>query len=214
MCDGTYIQQRKGIFLILDSNTHRVIHGEVNLSEKYTDLKGCFEKLPFSLSPLSATVDGNPAIKQALRFVWPDIAIQRCLIHIQRQGVSWCRMVPKREDARVLRSLFMTVLHVNDHHDELAFFTALEAWEKQYGEIIAEAPGRGRVFSDLKRARSMLVNALPDMFHYLDNPDIAKSTNTAEGYFGRMKQRYRQHCGLASHRKDDYFRWYLHLVKK
>jgi len=108
----------------------------------------------------------------------------------------------------------MTVLHVNDHQDQLAFFTALEAWEKQYGERIAEAPGRGRVFSDLKRARSMLVNALPDMFHYLDDPDIANTTNTAEGYFGRMKQRYRQHCGLASHRKDDYFEWYLHLVKK
>ncbi len=214
VCDGTYIQQRKGIFLILDSGTHKVIHGEVNLSENYTDLKACFKTLNFSPSPISATVDGNPAIKNALRYAWPDIAIQRCLIHIQRQGLSWCRMVPKREDARVLRSLFLTVLRVNDHQDEQSFYSALQAWEGQYGEAIRRVPGRGRVFSDLKRARSMLINALPDMFRYLDNPDIVKSTNTVEGYFGRMKQRYRQHCGLASYRKDTYFRWYLHLVSK
>jgi len=39
----------------------------------------------------------------------------------------------------------------------------------------------GYVFSDIKRARSMLLRALPDMFHYLDNPLIPTSTNGLEG---------------------------------
>jgi hypothetical protein len=70
------------------------------------------------------------------------------------------------------------------------------------------------VFSDLKRARSMLLAALPDMFRYLDDPMIATSTNALEGYFARLKQRYRQHRGLASHHRNAYFRWYLNLCPR
>ena len=57
-------------------------------------------------------------------------------------------------------------------------------------------PGKGKVFSDLKRARSMLVKAVPNMFHYLDDANIPKTTNALEGYYSRLKQRYRQHRGL------------------
>ena len=44
----------------------------------------------------SATVDGNRHLLRILRQVWPTIVIQRCLVHIQRQGLSWCRQSPKR----------------------------------------------------------------------------------------------------------------------
>lgn len=214
VCDGTYIHHRKGIFLILDSGSHQVLHGEVNLSENATDLRSCFQALGTNSSPLSATVDGNPAIKYALCSVWPNITIQRCLIHIQRQGLSWCRMRPKREDAKVLRDIFLSVLSIRDHDQKQMFISTLSKWEYQYGKAIGSARARGRVFSDLQRARSMLIKALPDMFSYLDDKNIATSTNSVEGYFGRMKQKYRQHSGLASHRKDGYFRWYLHLVRR
>jgi hypothetical protein len=91
-------------------------------------------------------------------------------------------------------------------------FTAeLRHWECRHGTHIARSPEKGWVFSDLKRARSMLLSALPDMFHYLDDPSIPKSTNALEGYFARLKQRYRQHRGLARHHRDAYFRWFLQL---
>ncbi len=60
----------------------------------------------------------------------------------------------------------------------------------------------------------MLLAALPDMFRYLDDPQIATSTNPLEGYFARLKQRYRQHRGLAQHHRKAYFRWYLHLCPR
>ncbi len=56
------------------------------------------------------------------------------------------------------------------------------------------------IFSDLKRARSLLLAALPDRLHYLDNlsnPSIPKSTNAFEGYFARPTHKYRQHRGLV-----------------
>jgi hypothetical protein len=94
------------------------------------------------------------------------------------------------------------------------FLAQLALWEHRYGHAIAFTPESGWVFSDLKRARSMLMAALPDMFHYLDDPKIPTSTNGLEGYFGRLKQKYRQHRGLAQRHREPYFRWYFHLCPR
>ena len=98
--------------------------------------------------------------------------------------------------------------------DRDRFLCQVRAWERRYGRHIADSPETGWVFSDLKRARSMLLAALPDMFRYLHDPIIATSTNALEGYFARLKQRYRQHRGLAPHHRNAYFRWYLILCPR
>lgn len=146
-----------------------------------------------------------------LRHVWPAIVVQRCLVHVQRQGLMWCRRFPKRTDAKHLRALFLKVMSIHTQKDRDQFIAELQNWERRHGTLIDRSPERGWVFSDLKRARSMLLSALPDMFHYLDDSSIPKSTNALEGYFARLKQRYRQHRGLARAHRDAYFRWFLHL---
>ena len=103
-------------------------------------------------------------------------------------------------------------LHTASDRDR--FLSQVHTWECRYGHPIARSPEKGWVFSDLKRARSMLLAALPDMFRYLDDPFIAKSTNALEGYFARLKQKYRQHRGLAQRHRQAYFRWYLHLCPR
>jgi hypothetical protein len=87
-------------------------------------------------------------------------------------------------------------------------------WEMQYGIYIAKQPERGRVFSDIKRARSMLIKALPYMFHYLDNPRISCTTNGLEGYFSRLKGHYRLHRGLRKKKLENYFNWYFFIRPK
>lgn len=174
----------------------------------------CLALLQLGLVPTSATIDGNPHLVRILRLLWPEILIQRCLVHIQRQGLSWCRQHPKRTDAKHLRALFLQLMSLHNLSDRDRFLSQLHAWERRYGCHIARSPEKGWVFSDLKRARSMLLAALPDMFRYLDDPLIAKSTNALEGYFARLKHKYRQHRGLAQHHREAYFRWYLHLCPR
>jgi len=60
----------------------------------------------------------------------------------------------------------------------------------------------------------MLLAALPDMFRYLDDPLIPKSTNALEGYFARLKHRSRQHRGLVQPHRSTYFHWYLLLCPR
>ena len=71
-----------------------------------------------------------------------------------------------------------------------------------------------KTLSDLKRARSMILKALPDMFHYLDDKLIPFSTNSLEGYFSRVKWGYRNHRGMAEHKRINYFKWYTFLKEK
>jgi len=213
--DGTILERHRGIFAMMDSESCSVLYAELDILESTSDLSGfCDSLVQRNLSPMSATVDGNPHLIKILRALWPKIIIQRCLVHIQRQGLSWCRINPKRTDAKHLRELFLQVMSINTKVERDRFLAQVNEWEKKYGQRIASSPETGWVFSDLKRARSMLLAALPDMFHYLSDPNIPKCTNALEGYFARLKQKYRQHRGLVKQHCDPYFTWYIYLCPR
>lgn len=201
---------------LMDVSTNMIIHGQYGISESVKrQLLAFFLPLQANgLQPISCTVDGNPCVINVLKLIWPDIIIQRCLVHIQRQGLMWCRRNPKTAAARKLRELFLKVTYIRTIPARDEFLEAVYLWEEKYGNRMELLPEKGRVFSDIKRARSMLLKALPDMFHYLNEPQIAFSTNGLEGYFSRVKGNYRQHRGLAKSKLKNYFAWYLFMKPK
>ena len=86
-----------------------------------------------------------------LRQVWPTIVIQRCLVHIQRQGLSWCRQSPKRPDARQLRALFRHVMAIHTVAERDRFVAQVQAWESP----IRAAPGTpGRTRAGFQRSQT------------------------------------------------------------
>jgi transposase-like protein len=200
----------------MNAGTHTIISGKYGLRENSEkQVTEFFNNLKAKgLNPVSCTVDGNPQVIKVLRKLWPDIVIQRCLIHIQRQGLMWCRMNPRQVYAIELRKVFVKVTCIRTKKERDYFLEIVNGWEEKYGQFLKTQPERGRVFSDIKRARSMLLKALPDMFHYLDNPNIPFTTNSLEGYFSRLKRHYVQHRGLSNMKLDSYFNWYLFFIPK
>lgn len=211
--DGTFLHRPKSVFSLMEAQSNTIISGTYGVNENSkADLKAFFVPLKRrGLSPLSCTTDGNPQVIQMLRSLWPKITIQRCLVHVQRQGLSWCRRFPRRADAKTLRAIFRDVMNIATKDGRDLFLARVAAWESVYGRAIATRRERGRVFSDIKRARSMLLKALPDMFHYLDDRRIPASTNGLEGYFSRLKGHYRHHRGLNPEKRYSYFSWYFKL---
>jgi hypothetical protein len=193
-----------------------VISGRYGVSENSERQLISFFKplIDLGMKPISCTVDGNPQASRVLRKIWPDIITQRCLVHIQRQGLVWCRTYPKTVYARQLRDIFLQVTHIRTKAERNWFLELIEQWEDTYGQSIASRPERGRVFSDIKRARSMFLKALPNMFHYLNDPNISFTTNGLEGYFSRLKNHYRLHRGLMKTKLSNYFDWYIYLRTK
>jgi transposase-like protein len=210
--DGTYINHRTGIYVVMDGKTHKVIYGDYGISETGKHLKGFYEYLQREgLNPISATIDGSLQQLKYLTEAWESLIIQRCLVHIQRQGLSWLRQKPKRIDAIKLRELLLQVLYIKNKEQSERFIKGFKIWEDRFGLEVRRSTNRGKVFSDLIRTRSMIINALPNMFNYLDKPEISRTTNPLEGYFGRLKHKYRTHKGLSKHKRKNYFGWYFYL---
>jgi len=213
--DGTFLKRPRGIYAAMNSETHQIIQAAVNVRESARDLLWFYIKLDEAgLRPESATTDGNTQQIKYLRILWPEIIHQRCIVHVQRQGLSWCRRNPKRTDAKHLRELFLKLTQIKTKQQAQRFTKAVYAWENRFGPAIEDSTNRGWVFSDILRARSMLLKALPDLFHYIDNPKIARTTNALEGYFSRVKELYRLHRGLSKNHKINYFKWYFFLKPK
>lgn len=212
--DGTYLDRSNGLLAMMGAG-NTIVAGAYGLSERPNDLYHFFRSVADrGFSPASATVDGNRAVIRALREQWPEVIIQRCLVHVQRQGLMWCRRFPKRLDARKLRVFFLTLTDITTVIERDRWLTQLASWEARYGIRIAASRETGWVFSDLKRARSMLLLSLPNLFHYLNCPEIPRTTNALEGYFGRLKDRYHDHRGLARANRAGYFQWYLYLCPR
>ncbi len=210
--DGTYINHRTGLYVVMDAKDHKIIYGDYGVSETGKHLKTFYEILQQEgLNPFSATVDGSLQQIKYIKEAWEDLIIQRCLVHIQRQGLSWLRQKPKRIDAMKLRDLLLQVLYIKTKDQSDNFKKGFKLWEERFGLELSRSTNRGKVFSDLLRTRSMITNALPNMFNYLDNPEISRTTNALEGYFGRLKQKYRVHRGLSPMKRKTYFKWYLYL---
>ena len=214
--DGTFLKRPDSIIILMDAQDHTVI------ASSYPTRENSLSQLRAFLVPLkehglsleSVTVDGNPHAIRAFKELWPDIMIQRCLVHIQRQGLMWCRAKPKMELAKELRGLFLRSMYIRTHQERGIFVRDLMEWEKRYGDMVNSLPSDHKMLSDLKRARSMILKALPDMFHYLNDKRIPFSTNGLEGYFSRVKWGYRNHRGLAAHKRINYFKWYTFLKEK
>jgi len=213
--DGTYLKKRHtAIVGIADPNHRSIVIGCYGLKEGERRMEAfCRQLADSGLQPVSVTIDGLKQVQTMLKATWPTVIIQRCLVHIQRQGLSWCRRDPHTAAVKHLRKLFDRVTRIRSTAERDQFITAWQMWEQRFGQPIALRPSRGKVFSDVKRARSLLLYALPHMFCYLEDTQIPSSTNWLEGYFSRLKSRYRQHRGLSPSSCTNYFRWYFHLCK-
>jgi hypothetical protein len=210
--DGTYFKHENCLMVLMDNVTSKIIAHKYHTRENYESAYQMFkEMMDRGLQPVAITIDGNTSVIRAIKTVWPDIMIQRCRTHIQRQGLSWLRRYPKLEASKDLRGILLALTNVKDERGRTVFIKDFCRWEKRYGGFVLSLPSSDKVYGDLQRTRSLILYALPSMFHYLDDQCIAATTNKLEGYFSRLKEIYRKHRGLSKKHRQNYFAWYIHL---
>lgn len=213
--DGSYLEGRQqAVIGLADPTQNRIIAGIYGIKEGEARMYDYGRALTQrGLSPRSVTIDGLPAVHAMVNTLWPQAVVQRCLVHIQRQGLAWCRHQPKRLDTQELREFFTRVMFIRTPMQRDDYIDQWHRWEERWGPAILASRETGWTFGDLKRARSLLTKAMPYMFAYLEDPMIPKSTNWLEGYFSRLKSRYRHHRGLPAAKRHQYFDWYFHLCR-
>jgi transposase-like protein len=210
--DGTYFKHTNCLMVVADNSNDQIIANRYCIRENYSTAKEIFnELLSKQVDPKAITIDGNTSVILAIKKVWPNIIIQRCLVHVQRQGLSWLRRNPKNQAAKDLRKLLLKVTNINSYEEKQMFINIFHNWERRYGNFVLLLPSSDKVYSDLQRTRSLVIHAMPDMFHYLEDSNIASTTNKVEGYFSRLKDIYRQHRGMSKSKRSNYFNWYIYF---
>lgn len=210
--DATYFH-KMGCCAIIMNNTHKKIIGNIYIDkERYGNLVPLLSKIKErGVCPVAFTTDGHADANKAILAVFPNVVIQRCLYHIQRQGLSWLRTYPKTSAAKELRLLLLYVTAIKTETEKDSFVRSFKAWFDTYHEFIKNLPNDTVAFKDLRRTVSLIRNALPNMFHFIYDSRIAPTTNSAESFFSRLKSDFQRHRGLSEQHKIAYLRWYIYL---
>jgi len=166
----------------------------------------------------SITTDGHKSILRAIKKSLPDVIVQRCLVHIQRMCLLWLTRFPKHQAGIELRRLVLQIMQIKTDNDRLYWTRQLIQWHEYYKGYLQEKtinPITGRYWYThklLRRSYYTIKRALPNMFHYLVNPNIPSTTNGIEGFFSHLKNHLDLHRGLTLRHRIHFIKWYVYLA--
>ena len=216
--DGTSLEWRRATMLIAhDPAQSRPVGWGTVTYERYDTWLWFLTYLKRQcVSPAFVVCDGQRGMLAALRCIWPDVLIQRCVIHIHRQARLWLTQHPKTVAGQDLLLLVDQLLTVKTRHQKRRWTRSFQRWLKIHGRFLERSwnPDITHWWYTHRRVRavrSLLRNSLPDLFRYVSNPvDVPRTTNHVEGGLNsRIKELVRSHRGQHTSRKIVLASWYL-----
>lgn len=93
----------------------------------------------------------------------------------------------------------------------------MDKWYDEYSEFLKEksvSPTTGEksyTHDNIRKAYYHIWHALPDMFQFIDHPDVPKTSNGLESFFGHIKDHMRIHRGLSLEHHKNFVKWYLNF---
>lgn len=173
-------------------------------------------------SPSVIVSDAQKGLLKAMKEVFPGIPHQRCMTHIVRLARAWLTRKPKTLAGQDLRAIVGTLYSIWKKCEAARFTRLVFSWEEKYGEFLKErsvSPETRRVWYThrrLRKARSLVLGALPDVFTFLESQDVPRTTNKLEGGVNSpLKALLRHHRGLTNeHKKVLVFRFLRARQKK
>jgi hypothetical protein len=219
--DGTYFSNGICLVLYRDNTIKFTQLYRFSNGEYYTEIKeDLLNLLNLGVQIESVTCDGHKSIIKATREALPNSLLQRCLVHIQRDCKIWLTQNPQSPAGFELRQIAIKIHKINTYYELSFWLLELHNWYQKYQNYINEKSYNIQTkrywykHKMVRRSFMTIKRALPNMFHYLDNPKIPKSSNSIESFFGHLKGHLNIHRGLSySHRKE-YLMWYLYFKNK
>ena len=223
--DGTYT---KSGCLLIATNGDNVLcwHWcQQETTHAYTQL---LSKLT---APLCVVLDGGRGAQAAIKKLWPNTLIQRCLVHAQRVVRRYTTSRPRTDAGRDIYALALRLTQIDRIEDAREWTLDLHNYGVEYRDFLNEktlninnrcGTGKRYEFTHLRvrKAYNCLVNLQRKrhLFTYLTRPDAAMSdekwasnTNQLEGGINsQLKFIARCHRGRGGERQRKMLEWWLH----
>ncbi len=141
-------------------------------------------KNSFQYNIKTCTIDWWISIFRAIISVYSEMIIQRCLVHIQRQVLSYISRNPKLREWKTLKYLVSYKIL----SDSLLFPLLFSIWKQSNFYFLTEKRlnlkwGYSYKHDKIRKAVKHIENALPYMYQSAKVPNIEKSSNKLEWYF-------------------------------
>ena len=158
---------------------------------------------------LAIVCDGRKGLIQSFR----GLPVQMCQFH---QAAILRRYLTKKPKLQAARDL-LEVVDLMKQTDKESFIGALEMWHIKWQTFLNERsqnPINGKSFYTHKRLRSAarsLKTNLPWLFTWYDYIElrIPNTTNAIDGHFADLKNKLRNHNGIAEKRKRKFIDEFL-----
>lgn len=210
--DATYFHKDGCLMNLMNALDQKIIAHRYVQKESFKEAYPWFMRLQQQgLNPHFITTDGEQSILRAMRWVWPQAHLQRCLYHLQHEGMRWLRSYPKTEAGQKLRALLSRLSRIRVIVERDTFLESYAAWLREYDTYVQSLPRTTMAYKDLQRTIVLINNALPDMFYFLEDKHVHSTTNALEGFHSRLKADYRRHNGMNKYHKIGYIHWYCYF---
>jgi hypothetical protein len=216
--DGTYFTEGLCLVVYYDSKLKYSLLYRFTSNEYYKEIKEDLENLKkLGIDIAAVTCDGKKSIIRAVEKAYPSAIIQRCMVHVQRMVRLWLTRKPKTQASKELRYLVGLLHHIRGIVEQHIWVIAFEQWYRRHQQTIEEKvlhKPTGRWWfkhRQLRRSAIMVKKALADMFHFIGDRNIPKSTNGLDSYFGHLKLNLNVHRGLSKKHREAFILWYLYL---
>jgi hypothetical protein len=218
LIDGSYFSNGLCLILYFDHDIRYVqLYRETN-QEKYKEIKEDLDNLKkLDVDVYSITCDGHKAILKAVKKAYPQAIIQRCLVHIKRQVKNYLSEHPKHIVNQELLAISKQITHIKSIEQSNLWLLKFKLWYDKNEVYINEQtynPESKRYWNThkgLHLSTTLIINAIPNMFAYLDDPEIPYTTNRIESYFSHLKEKLTLHRGLRFNAKKNFIKWYLYF---
>ena len=217
LIDATYFSNDLCLVLYRDNAVKYTQLYRLTDGEWYEEIKEDLENLlTLGLQIESITCDGHKALLKAIRKACKYVVVQRCVVHIQRMCRIWLTMRPKSDAGNELRVIVNRIHKIQTYDRRNYWLASLVYWYNKHENFIKEksyGPNGNYWYKHklLRRSFTVIRRALPNMFHYLDNNRIPKSTNGLESFFGHLKSHITVHRGLSRNHRRNFIKWYLYF---
>lgn len=217
--DATSIAPRACMLLIAgDAGTGAPVSWSPTVRESYGSW------LPFlsvmaerGICPDFIVCDGQRGLLKAIHAIWPAACVQRCAIHVVRQSLAWLTRNPKTVAGKELRLLVKGIMSIRTRRQKRRWIRSFERWCGRHRAFLKERSDGpdGRwwyTHRKLRGVRSLVANATPDLFRFVSDPSVPRTSNHVEGGMNsRLKELFRAHRGLSVPKKLVLASWYLHV---
>lgn len=219
--DGTAISKKTILILAYDAVSDQPVAWSFVRRENFEMWHKILSHIRERFIPHSFVSDGQKGLQKAIKMIFPAVTHQRCLAHIIRLSLAWLTRNPQTEAGRDLRVLVRELALAKTEDRARSWRNAFTNWDAYYKEFLKEKscnPDTNRKWythRKLRAVRSLIANALPNLFWFASDSKIPNTTNAVEGGINSpLAELLHRHRGIKEEQKKALVRRFLYARRR